>query len=439
MKGWYLATGPFRPAVSGAPDPRPPDGSIWPQACWLFIADYLRQRYGSNWCLAPEPSLAIQVGDWTLPTQLVIRTPAGSNKPTVLPGGHSLLDLRLQVADADVETRVGLRVMNLPAALMACPTEHFRQRPAQLRAGLCLLTDPEPLLLRLHAGGHSRIAGRLAGALRNVGRDDVADRIRDRLRSRGQRVSEADPFDQPTPALMRRRAFSPYPSPPSLRQRWQALRERVLAARPDPPRSPVAADPWIARAGTAGAATAAMELDGLEAEPSEARYRAGFEVFLDSARRVLNGAAAGRVAVAGLPHWYRTLSGADYNPLSSLPDGYRCHPLPPRRSAPPAPRHEAVRDLIPELFRLLDEEPDPFAAAVLGFLNVLEIQPYAAANGVIGTWLMNLMLASGGYPYSVLTATESAELTAALTAARLDENAAPLAALMSRAVVRSTA
>ena len=439
MKGWYVATQPF------LPDPaRARAATVWPQACWLFLADYLQQRFGNHWCLAPEPSLALQAGDWTLPSQLVVRTPAGSNKPTALPAGHSVLDLRLRVAEADVEARVGLRVMTLPAALAACPAETYRQRPALLRAGLSLIADPEPLLSRLHTGGHSRVAGRLAGALRNIGRGDVADGIRDRFRGSGQRVSEADPFDQPTPVLMRRHAFSPYPSPPSLRRRWQSLREHALAARPAVP--PVAAPlggaaAWISGARTPGPVTDLLDPDPSANVPATARYVAAFEEFLSSAGQVLTGTAPGTAAAAGLPRWHRALTEPSATPPlhPGLEDGYRCHPLAPRRTAPPAPRHEAVRDLMPELFRCLNHEPDRFTAAVLGLLTVLELQPFATGNGVLGVWLMNLCLAAGGYPYSVFEEGQHADLTVALTAARVDGDCGPLAARVARAVSHASA
>ena len=61
----------------------------------------------------------------------------------------------------------GIRLMRLPAALIACAPNHFAARPIEMRAALALITDASEVLSRLLTGGHSTVAGRLAGAFRN--------------------------------------------------------------------------------------------------------------------------------------------------------------------------------------------------------------------------------------------------------------------------------
>lgn len=64
------------------------------------------------------------------------------------------------------------------------------------------------------------------------------------------------------------------------------------------------------------------------------------------------------------------------------------------------PRAEAVRDLMPAFFDLLKEEPDPAVRTVLGHFMFVYIHPYMDGNGRIGRFLMNVMLAAGGYPWT---------------------------------------
>jgi hypothetical protein len=85
MKGWYVA--------------RPPEGgdgesTAWYTAYWRFCADYLNDRFGQDWSLSPELSIALQTGNRTVPRQLLVRSPNGGNKPVRLPLGTSLIDVR---------------------------------------------------------------------------------------------------------------------------------------------------------------------------------------------------------------------------------------------------------------------------------------------------------------------------------------------------------
>ena len=85
MKGWYI---PSRP------DEAPGDSTAWYSSFWDFCATYLRERFGTEWCLSPEQSLSLLGGNRTVPPQLLVRAPKGGNKPTPLPHGTSLFDVR---------------------------------------------------------------------------------------------------------------------------------------------------------------------------------------------------------------------------------------------------------------------------------------------------------------------------------------------------------
>ena len=63
---------------------------------------------------------------------------------------------------------------------------------------------------------------------------------------------------------------------------------------------------------------------------------------------------------------------------------------------------KAVRDVMPVLFDLLKNEPHPAARAVLGHFFFVFIHPYMDGNGRMGRFILNVMLASGGYNWMVI-------------------------------------
>ena len=127
MKGWYI---PARPGDA------PGETTAWYSAFWPFAAQYLESRFEDAWCLSADQSLLLHVGDRTVPPQLLVRSPKGANKPTPLPHGTSVFDVRLELpAEQDRVTIEGVRMMTLAAAL-----------EADRSAGVALV-DPEPAAL----------------------------------------------------------------------------------------------------------------------------------------------------------------------------------------------------------------------------------------------------------------------------------------------------
>jgi Fic family protein len=66
------------------------------------------------------------------------------------------------------------------------------------------------------------------------------------------------------------------------------------------------------------------------------------------------------------------------------------------------------------LFAALARETSPAVRAVLGHFVFVFIHPYSDGNGRIGRFLMNLMLASGGYNWTVIRVDRRREYMAAL-------------------------
>jgi Fic family protein len=69
---------------------------------------------------------------------------------------------------------------------------------------------------------------------------------------------------------------------------------------------------------------------------------------------------------------------------------------------------------MPALFDLLTEEEHPSVRVVLGNFVFVNIHPYMDGNGRIGRFLMNLMLAARGYPWTVVPLADRNSYMAAL-------------------------
>jgi len=77
---------------------------------------------------------------------------------------------------------------------------------------------------------------------------------------------------------------------------------------------------------------------------------------------------------------------------------------------------------MPALFELLTEENNPAVRVVLGHFIFVYIHPYIDGNGRMGRFLMNLMMAAGGYPWTVVPLPERKAYMAALEKASIGQD-----------------
>jgi len=446
MKGWYI---PSRPDEAGG------ESTTWYASFWDFCAAYLTVRFNENWSLSPEQSLFIHTGNRTVPRQLLVRSPRARNKVTALAHDTSLLEVRAPLPYEGREAIVdGLRLFSLPAALVAVGAGLFTRNATEARAALAMVRDASEVLTILLSGGHSVVAGRLAGAFRNIGRKRIADEIIQAMRAAGYDVRESDPFDSPAPFTHPSRALSPYVI--RVRLSWQLMREVVLETFPETPGIPKGTEAYlkavdeiyvedayhslsiegyrVSRELIERIRSGARNPDGDSADRQQEDamaakgYYEAFQVVRGSLRQVFNDANAGRVFERDHAAWYRALFApgvsADIRSAADLA-GYRSGQVYIRRSKHVPPKPEAVRDTMPELIELLRAEPDAGVRAVLGHFMFVYIHPYMDGNGRMGRFLMNLMLASGGYPWTVVPVERRHDYLKALEAASVGQNVRP--------------
>jgi Fic family protein len=98
------------------------------------------------------------------------------------------------------------------------------------------------------------------------------------------------------------------------------------------------------------------------------------------------------------------------------------------------PRYEVVRDCMPAFFDLLREESEPAVRVVPGHFVFVYIHPYMDGNGRMGRFLMNVMLAAGGYPWTVVPLEKRDDYMAALESASVEQDITPFASFLGRLV-----
>ncbi len=157
----------------------------------------------------------------------------------------------------------------------------------------------------------------------------------------------------------------------------------------------------------------------------------------ESLEKILAGENPSEVVDEDHSSWYGELFGPSVVAgIISAVDlaGYGNGPVYIRRSMHVPPHREAVRDCMPAYFDLLKEETDPAVRVVLGHFIFVYIHPYMDGNGRMGRFLMNSMLASGGYPWTVIPVDLRDAYMAALEAASVGRNIVPFTKFLARLV-----
>lgn len=455
IKGWYI---PARPDETAG------ESTTWYATFWPFCAAYLEHRKDKDWCLSPEQSLLLHAENWTVPKQLLVRAAKARNNITALPHGTSLLDIRAALPDnKDIVVKNGLHLFSLPAALIACAPGFFKQNPTDMRAALSIVGDASEVLDRLLEGGHSTIAGRLAGAFRNIGRDRIADDIVNTMRAAGYEVRENDPFETQIPTALAAREQSPYVN--RLRLMWQAMRGKIIERFPVAPGIAKDIKVYLKRVEDIYTTDAyhSLSIEGYRVSleliervrngnwnpddnPEDREHKnalaargywQAYQKVRDSVEQVLKGNDAGTVADDAHRIWYREMFAPGVTAGLLRPAdlaGYRNAPVYIRRSKHVPPSREAVRDAMPALFDLLREETEASVRVVLGHFIFVYIHPYVDGNGRVGRFLMNVMLASGGYPWTIIPVEKRDDYMAALEEASVKQNIVPFTNFLAQLV-----
>ena len=456
MRGWLMLTHPSH---------TPNDPTPWYACFWEFCARYCTARFGTQWQVSPEQSLLLHAESTVVPKQVVIYAPKGTNNLIALPFGTSLYDLkhRPMPAEADLGDRDGLKLFTPEAALLKVSESFFSRAPLEAHTLLSSMPDASALLNRLIAGSHPRIAGRLMGACRRVGRPELADQLRRGMKAARYETTECDPFAP-------QRAIGTYhrvalPIAGRMHAAWHSFREPVAAIFPKAPGLPKNANAYLRQVDAAYQSDAyhSLSIEGYKVTPALIeRVRSGrwrperhaedlqdrnalaargywqaFQATRKAIAAILRGKEPGRLARTAHQEWYMQL----FQPCVAVGllnaaslAGYRNDAVYLRGSRHVPPRWELMREAMATLFDLLEQEPEPSVRAVLGHWMLGYLHPYPDGNGRMARFLMNVMLASGGYPWIVIRVKGRDGYLAALESASIDQEIRPFAQFIARRV-----
>ena len=454
IRGWYI---PRRP------DEADGDTTAWYAGMREFVAGYAQERFGDRWHVNPERSVLLRSGERTIPKQVQVWATRGTNQTVQLLHGCSLFIYKAArlLPSSPVQDCGGLRLVELPAALVAASPTLFMQHPMAARIALGSLPDASDLLRMLLDGPHPSVAGRLAGGFRAIGRAALADEIVGAMRSAGHGVNEVNPFEKPLPTLLAG-GRPESPDVQRLRLMWAEMRESVLAAFPQAPGAPKDIDALLkdveARYVTDAYHSLSIEGyrltatliekirdanwnpdgDGKDRAARDAMAARGYfeahNLVKEDLVRVIKGENAGTVFRNALPRWYQALFSpsvqAGILEASDLA-GYRNDQVFIRGALHVPPSKEAVRDCMPVLFELLETEREPQVRAVLGHFVFVYIHPYMDGNGRLARFLMNLMLVPAGYVWTVIPVERRTEYMGVLEQASSFANITPFAAFVA--------
>jgi Fic family protein len=463
VQGWYLANNP---------EDTDGDSTHWYANMEDFVAAYANSRFDGDWQLSAELSVLKHSGHTSIAKQLQLQSPKANNQMQDLPHGCSLFLYRIQdsqLVPSRTADASGLLLMPLHDALIRVSPTFFTQHEMAAQIAMRQV-DISLLTTRLLEGGHSVVAGRLAGALRAVGRTADANQLLTTMKAAMYATTEKNPFERPLASINGRRNDSPYVL--RIMAMWSSMCETVIKRFNDVPRRALSdADSLLSDIAARYVADAyhSLSIEGyrVSAELIE-KVRAGqwSPLTHPDDRQTRDAMAAkgyaethshvktliGRVMKDGLKpaeafsadffHWYVTLFSPSVQAgILKAADlaGFRNNQVFIRNAlhVPPAP--EAVRACMPALMELLESEDHPGVRAVLGHFIFVFIHPYMDGNGRLARFVMNFMLTTGGYPWTIVTVQSRKAYLDALEQASTYGNIGPFADLLCSLIAEQAA
>ena len=426
IKGWFLLA---------RPQEKTGDTTIWQAAFWEFASAYLANRFGEDYCLSAEASLDLWADATQLPKQLIVMTRGIGSSTVELPNQLSILTYpEKKNFPAQRERRDGLLIMPLALALCRVTPRYFESSPlnAELLLRTARISEVSRVLLERSAVS---AANRIAGAYIRMGFEKEARQIIGDMAAAGFKLAPLNPFPEakrflPASQIIR----SPHIG--RIEALWAQMRGRVLETFPQPRNvepSPAAffqhlkdiyvhdaynslsiegykVTPALIERIAGGDWNPDDPRDSRERDAMAARgYLEAFNAVKKSIADIFDGGSPGTVADRDLQSWYRALfspsvTAGIISPASLA--GYRAGPVYIRDSQHVPSPHGAVPDLMETLFALLKGEESAAVRGVLGHFVFVFIHPYLDGNGRMGRFLMNAMLAAGGYPWTIVRLSE---------------------------------
>lgn len=455
LRGWYFVADPLA---------EPGDTTPFYANFWDYLAAYLEDRFGADYRLNAEQSVMCHACCTTVPRQVSVLVGRKMSQMQSLIHGHSIaMYPDTEKSGASVLVR-GVRCMPLPESLVKTPPRTYRQNSKEIQIALATLADPAAVaaLTDTNTAGVARVVA----ALDAIGRRSFAEEVRRQLAGVGIVLPRVEnPFDHQPPVVFGNREASPLAA--RIHYLWARHREAVLSHRPDLPDEAMSPESFRKT-------IEAAKLDDTYHSLSIERYRVTPELiqrvasgqwdttaqqqevaamaargYLDAFTLVrdasviayANRKQPAKMLASTYKHEHQRWFQALFNPsvtagILKASDlfGYRRHLVFLKGSLHTPPNFEHVLDGMDALLQCFEAEPDAFVRAVLGHWLFGFIHPYMDGNGRMARFVMNYMLASGGYPWTIIRVEAREAYMAALEAASVNDDIVPFARLIRDSV-----
>jgi fido (protein-threonine AMPylation protein) len=455
IKGWLISTSPGTARGDTTP---------WFASFWEFCAFYCQSRFAKDWHLSAEQSLLLHAEDTVIPKQVIVCSPKGHNNTLSLLFDTSLYDLQARMPKpSELMVKNRLRLFNPAAALTRVSEDFIRTHPSEVHILLAGIKDSSEILVPLLEGGRTVVAGRLAGAFARIGRNNVADEIVKTMKAAGHDVRVTDPF-APRQAFGSLQVGVP-PIVGRLQSFWTLNRDEIIAAFPAAPGLPKDTESYLKFVDEIYQSDAyhSLSIEGYRVTPEliervrggawnpEIResdqkdrdalaargYWRAFQKVKDTIAQIIAGTDAASLVRTVHRDWYREMFqpcvAAGLIDAAALA-GYRNHAVFLQGSRHVPPRWEVVPDAMDAMFDLLENEKEAAVRIVLGHWLFGFIHPYPDGNGRMARFLMNAMIASGGYPWTVICVEDRDAYMKALESASVKMDIGPFATFIAERV-----
>ncbi len=438
IRGWYLLTSPTGAGTT----------ILWYSNYWEFIKQYLTDRFGEDgYCLSPESSLDVIAAHTLISQQLIVITKKSSNQLITLPHDTSImLYCDTNHFPTTLIQRNGLNLIPLADALCRVAPTYFQNNSLNTEICLKLVESSAEISRVLLTMQSPTAANRITGAYQRIGDQNRAEHVVKDMAAAGMTVHPEDPFNKVSQFFEKVRLSSPYAG--RMQSMWKQMRSSVIETFPNPPKTHQDVQKSLRIIGMLYKEDAyhSLSIEGYQvtedmilrikegnwnpdSEKSDAEHRnalaakgylGAFNSVTESITKVLKGSNSGKVFASDLQTWYRELFAPLVQAQLLAPSnlaGYRNNQVYISNSRHLPPPSSAILDSMDTLQNLLVEEKDARVRAVLGHFIFVFIHPYMDGNGRIGRFLMNLMLLSGGYNWTVIRTSERTRYMDSLEAA----------------------
>ena len=422
IRGWYMLV---RPDVATG------DTAAWYANFWDFVRIYLNHRFEGNYCLSAESSLGLHMDNPVVPAQVIAIVKHGSGLLKLMYDTSLMIYADPNHFPTEMTQKQGLNVMSLAYALCKVAPSYFQQHPRDAELALRSIRTPDEISRLIIRYNLKTAAARLMGAYQFLQDQEMATAIKNDVTTVGILVSPNNPFQRAAPMLKTTRLQSPYAG--RIKAMWEQARDTVLEYFPPPPGLPKSKEKYLHHIDEIYQYDAyhSLSIEGYHVtydlinrvksqqwSPDNNIYdndtknamaaKGYYDTFLQVKQciaQVIRGGNAAQIIKNNLQQWYQHLFGPSVQAGIISADslfGYRNDRVFIRNSRHSPPPKEAVLDAMEAFFDCLHHEPHPGVSAVLGHYFFVFIHPYMDGNGRIGRFLMNTLLASGGYPWTVV-------------------------------------